>query len=332
MDYREMFKKTNDKNFDWEAFHKKQREEWLVINIENIKKAKQSKENALEVGKIFNQGHELHKLISAERETLDMAEYYYKLQQVNVLQPKTQILEIEPWAFYICSKFGIEPNVELQGYIDEAKKYVINQLQNINIPEPFFFKTGTRSLKHAPCEKNMFFNSKKDFIKNIDEIFYNIFQNYDNDGYYSNQFIFREILDIDYSVMRNKYMPLLNEYRLFYQGNEIQYMQPYYPFELYRDHAHYEPEHKNTTEEEFKRLFQSVMQFNQNDLIIVREIISKITKVYKKGAIDLLQDKQGRWWLVDMQPQRLSSGFEFLENYTDFDKNVIQYLTPMITF
>jgi hypothetical protein len=332
MNFKEMFRNMEDQNFDWEKYHAEQRKKQLAIDIQNIQEAKKSKENALEVGKIFNKNHKLHKLISADGETLDMAEYYPLLNNVNVPQPKTQIFEIEPWAFYICARFGIEPNPELQNYIDEAKKYVLTQLQNINIPKPFFFKTGTRSLKHASCEMNMFFKNKQEFVEKIEEIFYNIFQNYDNDGYYSNHFIFREILDIDYSVMRNEYIPLANEYRLFFQGSEIQYMQPYYSFEIYKDHAHRELEHKNTTDKQFQELFQSVMQFNEDDLAIVREIISKISTVYKKGAIDLLKDKQGKWWLVDMQPQRLSSGFELLENYKDFDKNVIKYLTPMITF
>lgn len=306
---------------------RKKRKE-IKANLIDIQKSKQSKEEAIKIAKIFNSNHDLQKTLSNDGETLCMSEYYLKLAKVGVPQPKTAILEIEPWAFFVLENFRYNESNKIEKQIKKAKNLIIKQINDCEIPKPFFFKTGTRSLKHASCEMEMFYKNKEEFIDKLDVIFECILQNYDNDGYSSNQFIFREILDIDYSVMRSEYMPLLNEYRLFFQDNEIQYMQPYYDFNLFKEHR--KEFNLNETNEELIGLFQSVMQFKEEDLKVIREIISKISKVYKKGAVDLLKDKQGKWWLIDMQPQSLSYGFNFLKNYQDFDNNVLKYLQPMI--
>lgn len=288
-------------------------------------KCKLDKNFAITQAKIFDKNHELQKLIQQGGEVLCASEYYEKFELLSIPQPKTIIVEIEPWIIWTLTRHFDYKDSWMKKYREEATTALKEQLKNVNF-DKFFFKTGVRSLKHSSYETLMFFNGIDDFLNKLDSIAESMFMNYDNDRYLSNQFVFREILELDYSVIRNGDMPLINEYRIFFEDGKIQYAIPYYSFDAFFGFTKYEKQHKNKKKEDIEKMYYSIVKIIPEDIDIIQGLINKISQAYKKGAVDILQDKNGKWWVVDIQPQRMSYGYNGIEENPEFGKNIYENL------
>ena len=310
IDWSDLLKKSNTP----EA--KKKRSEEKKLEFEkSLLLLHSNNDEAKKICRIFHNQYEKNEILVENGEVLCMSDYYPKLFDAKIPQPKTHIVEIDLSIFFIlvmCYDYNYDWFLP---YKEEALVKLKLQLQDIDIyfPKGFFFKTGTRSLKHASVETLMFFKNLEEFLLKISGICEGVFANFDNDRYSSNQFIFREILELDYKVIRNEQMPLINEYRIFYQNGKIQFTKPYYSFKQFMALAKDEECHQGKIKKDFIEMYKSVVKINKQDIKEINKIVKQISSIYQKGAIDVLQDKNGKWWFVDIQPQSMSDGFENLQ-------------------
>jgi hypothetical protein len=243
---------------------------------------------------------------------LSLEDYYPIISSIKTIKtPKTQFVKIEDGAiFFACIYLGYDNK-----FIPEIEEYIVNLIEKNNIQFPCFFKLATRSLKHALYGDCMIFQSKEEFVKSMPNIIAGMAGNYDNDGYVSNTFCFRELLDIDYTVKNYGQMPLINEYRTFIQDGKITALMPYYSYENFAGNYLDYREKNKEKHAECKKLYDSVVKLSAEDKAEIERISLEISKVIPAHhSLDIMQDIHGSWWVVDMQPAELSFGFELTQD------------------
>jgi len=250
--------------------------------------------------------------LKSQGQFLSLQDYYPILSKINgISTPKTQFITIENGAiFWALIKLG--SNGEC---VNEVVCYIENLIKETGIQFPCFFKLATRSLKHALDGECMIFQTKEEFMSLLPKIGDGMFANHDNDHYVSNTFCFRELLDIDYSVINYGQMPLINEYRTFIKDGKITAFMAYYSYESFAKNFLGYDEKRPEKHEECRIAYDKIVKLTEEDKNEIERISLEISKVIPAHhSLDIMQDLHGKWWVVDMQPAELSFGFELTEN------------------
>ena len=281
----------------WEEFHKEFNEKKLnpILGFDRL--------NCFETTK-----DDIRDTLNSQNQFLSLQDYYPIISKINgISTPKTQFITIENGAiFWALIRLGSSGKC-----IDDVINYIENSIKDNAIQFPCFFKLATRSLKHALYGECMIFKTKEEFMSSLPTIGGGMFANYDNDRYVSNTFCFRELLDIDYSVNNYGQMPLINEYRTFIKDGKITAFMPYYSYESFAKNFLGYDEKRPEKHEECRIAYDKIVKLTEEDKNEIERISLEISKVIPAHhSLDIMQDLQGKWWVVDMQPAQMSSGYE----------------------
>jgi len=221
-----------------------------------------------------------------------MLNWYPKIKDLHILQPKTEIVEID--------------HFELAGMIEHEKIFTndrINQLKKAIERVggyPVFMRTDQSSMKHD-WEKTCFVKNEETLLDNIsnliegNEIVGGLM------GLPYKALVFREYIEMDsgFTAFHGK-LPVNIEARFFVRNGRVQCWHPYWPESAIEHDAKYYPISDDNWREILKNQSSLDPTITVPDLVTKAKIVSKeFGDVY--WSVDFSKSRDyGKWYLIDM--------------------------------
>ncbi len=207
-----------------------------------------------------------------------MLKWYPLTKEVNVKQPKTEMLELT-WE---------EARSGEDYFTRSVHNKIVKWFNTLDFDFPVFIRTDLSSCKHQ-FEDTCFVKSKEDFPNHLDEL---ILENrlLDIMGMPFKAIVVREFITLDSRFKSFKGMPFAPEIRFFYQDGKYICHHNYWPIESLW----------GQDDENWEKHYYDVDQLIKAEAEDVKKEAKKVASVLKGyWSIDFAKAKDGDWFFVD---------------------------------
>lgn len=251
-----------------------------------------SKDNLLKKLKLPTE-NELKELSKKRREDLKinincMSIWLPLISDLNINIPKTKLIHF-PLEEYEDDCFKIfEKRVTSNKLLDFEKK-LIKEVKTFGTP--CFMKSGTFSSKHD-WGNTCFIRDEKEAFKNWLNIMHNSLM-YGASG--SHYIVLRELIDTDKKLYAFNELPITKERRYFFEEKKVTMHHPYWPESSLKG---------NIKKENWQKILKKINHESKTEIKLLEELSldigNRLNKIHPNWSIDWLQDKKGKWWLIDV--------------------------------
>jgi hypothetical protein len=216
------------------------------------------------------------------------------VEKAGVSSPATRVVPLTT-ALQLSFLDGYPETQEMTDNLDQIVQAVeeMGKLHGF----PLFIKTSFTSNKHYWEESCCLASADREtVIKHIGEIvFYQGMSPYP----FSSSLLIRQMLETEAAFHAFGNMPVTKEFRFFAGHGQVEGYQPYWPKEAIKGHA--------PTAKDWEQKLEAISALDDKDFNQLEKMAKAITRhLDGDWSVDFLQDRHGKWWLIDMAEARMS--------------------------